>query len=104
MCAFINYLQWLIDTARKHINTVVTKVVDASIKFNRQICAQYDTIFKKSAHQAENTRELVQLQDYVENLRVGELIKLLVWNICHANLQKSPYFHVSFDFVKVIGM
>ncbi|KAL8620383.1 hypothetical protein ACOMHN_013008 [Nucella lapillus] len=42
--------------------------------FNRGICKQYDTIVKKSSYQAENTKELVDLISYVEELkRLGEI-------------------------------
>ena len=70
--------QWLVDTARQHIDTMVQKIAEMSNKFNRQICKQYDNIVKKSSYQAENTRELVQLIEYVENLKVGEMLQLLV--------------------------
>ncbi|XP_059151071.1 dynein axonemal heavy chain 3-like [Physella acuta] len=73
-CTNVN--KWLVETARKHIDTMVKKITDMSSKFNRQICSQYDVIVKKSSYQAENTHELVQLQDYVENLKVGELLQL----------------------------
>ncbi|KAK3779700.1 hypothetical protein RRG08_013655 [Elysia crispata] len=69
--------QWLVDTARQLIGTMVQKIAEMSNKFNRQICKQYDNIVKKSSYQAENTRELVQLIDYVEGLKVGEMHSLL---------------------------
>ena len=71
-------LQWLIDTGRKYINTMVTKIAETSNKFNRQICLQYDNIVKRTSYQAENTRELVELIDYVERLKCGEMLQLLV--------------------------
>lgn len=49
--------------------------------FNKGICRQYDTIVKRVAQQAENTEELVQMQNYVENLKVGELLQLKVGNL-----------------------
>lgn len=70
--------QWLVDKARDLNNLMVRKIMDTSDKFNRQICSQYDTIVKRSSYQAENTQELVKLQDYVEGLRVGELLELKV--------------------------
>ncbi|PVD24893.1 hypothetical protein C0Q70_15383 [Pomacea canaliculata] len=73
-CTHMN--QWLIDKARDLNNIMVRKIMDTSDKFNRQICSQYDTIVKRSSYQAENTQELVKLQDYVEGLRVGELLEL----------------------------
>ncbi|KAK7495478.1 hypothetical protein BaRGS_00013176, partial [Batillaria attramentaria] len=73
-CSHLN--QWLIDKARALVQVMVTKIMETSDKFNRGICGQYDGIVKKSSYQAENTRELVQLQDYVENLKVGELLEL----------------------------
>ena len=52
--------------------------MDTSQKFNRSICTQYDTIVKKITSQSETTDQLVRQQDYVERLRVGELLELNV--------------------------
>ena len=57
---------------------MVKKIMETSDKFNRGICSQYDTIVKKSSYQAENTKELVDLIEYVESLKVGELLELKV--------------------------
>ncbi|KAK6993742.1 dynein heavy chain 3 axonemal, partial [Biomphalaria glabrata] len=73
-CTHIN--QWLVDTARRFINTMVGKVTETNNKFDRQICFEYDAIVKRCSYQAENTRELVQLQDYVESLKVVQLLQL----------------------------
>lgn len=71
-------LQWLIDRARYLIEILVTNIMETSHKFNRGICKQYDTIVKSVAMQAENTDELVKLKNYVENLKVSELLELRV--------------------------
>ena len=70
--------QWLIDKARELVDVMVKKIMETSDKFNRGICRQYDTIVKKSSCQAENTKELVDLIEYVESLKVGELLELKV--------------------------
>jgi dynein heavy chain len=57
---------------------MVTNIANRSRNFNKGICKQYDTMVKKVAQQAENTEELVQMQNYVENLKVGELLQLKV--------------------------
>ncbi|XP_076448252.1 dynein axonemal heavy chain 3-like [Babylonia areolata] len=71
-----NFNQWLITKARELINVMVTKIMETSDRFNRGICKQYDTIVKKSSYQAENTKELVDLITYVEELKVGEMLEL----------------------------
>ncbi|XP_065937642.1 dynein axonemal heavy chain 3 isoform X7 [Magallana gigas] len=73
-CNHIN--QWLIKRARYLIGIMVTNICNMSRDFNKGICRQYDTIVKRVAQQAENTEELVQMQNYVENLKVGELLQL----------------------------
>ncbi|XP_067685210.1 dynein axonemal heavy chain 3-like [Haliotis asinina] len=73
-CTHIN--KWLIDRARSLIDIMVNKIIATSLNFNRGICKQYDQIVKNSAQQATNTEELVRLIDYVENLKVGELLEL----------------------------
>lgn len=60
---------------------MVTNICNMSRDFNKGICRQYDTIVKRVAQQAENTEELVQMQNYVENLKVGELLQLKVGNL-----------------------
>ena len=70
--------QWLIKRARHLIDIMVTNICNMSRGFNKGICKQYDTIVKRVAQQAENTEELVQMQNYVENLKVGELLQLKV--------------------------
>ncbi|KAK7101862.1 hypothetical protein V1264_020178 [Littorina saxatilis] len=73
-CSHLN--QWLVDKARELINVMVKKIMETSDKFNRGICKQYDTIVKKSSYQAENTKELVDLIEYVETVKVEELYEL----------------------------
>ena len=70
--------QWLIDKARFLIHMLVQNIIDTSLKFNREICKQYDQIVKNSAMQAENTEELVKQTEYIENIKVGELYELKV--------------------------
>ena len=57
---------------------MVTNICNTSRVFNQGICSQYKNIVKKLAEQAENTEALVNLQNYVENLKVGELLQLKV--------------------------
>ena len=70
--------KWLVNRARSLAQVLITNVVNLSRKFNQGIRSQYDTIVRKITHQAESTEELVKLQDYTENLRVGELLDLRV--------------------------
>lgn len=63
------------------IGIMVTNICNMSRDFNKGICKQYDTIVKRVAQQAENTEELVQMQNYVENLKVGELLQLKVGDL-----------------------
>ena len=67
--------------AREIISQMVQKVLDTSDVFNRGICCQYDAIVTKCSYQAEDTKELVDLTDYVEYLKVGELLELKVSQI-----------------------
>ncbi|XP_055958183.1 dynein axonemal heavy chain 3 [Patella vulgata] len=73
-CDHIN--KWLIDRARSLIDTMVTNIMTTSVEFNRSICDQYKLIVKKNAQHAETTESLVEMQEYVENLRMGELYEL----------------------------
>ncbi|XP_041348477.1 dynein heavy chain 3, axonemal-like isoform X2 [Gigantopelta aegis] len=68
--------QWLINKARALINMLVQNIINTSIKFNREICKEYDQIVKKAAQQAESTEELVKQTEYLENVKVGELYQL----------------------------
>ncbi|XP_023932407.1 dynein heavy chain 3, axonemal [Lingula anatina] len=73
-CSGIN--QWLIQRARNLADIMITNVMNISRKFNRSIVTQYETIMRRITTQAETTEELVSLIDYVERLRVGQLLEL----------------------------
>ncbi|XP_064633532.1 dynein axonemal heavy chain 3-like isoform X2 [Lineus longissimus] len=68
--------EWMIKRSRSLADVMIMNIVNNSRKFNRSICTQYDTIVKHITSQAESTNDLVQLQNYVDNLQVGELLKL----------------------------
>lgn len=59
-------------------NVMTNKVMVNSRKFNRAVCTQFDGIVRKITAQSETTESLVKQQEYVENLRVGELLELRV--------------------------
>ncbi|ESO88893.1 hypothetical protein LOTGIDRAFT_125424 [Lottia gigantea] len=73
-CTNIN--EWLIERARSLIDKMVSNIMTTSVEFNRAICDQYKQIVKNNAKHAETTEELVELQNYVENLKIGELYEL----------------------------
>ncbi|XP_077987554.1 dynein axonemal heavy chain 3-like isoform X2 [Glandiceps talaboti] len=73
-CNDIN--SWLIERARDLAGIMITKIVVTSRKFNRSICEQYDAIVKKVTSYPDTTQALVELQDYTDSLRVGELLQL----------------------------
>uniref|UniRef100_H3ANA7 AAA+ ATPase domain-containing protein n=1 Tax=Latimeria chalumnae TaxID=7897 RepID=H3ANA7_LATCH len=73
-CSEIN--QWMIDRTHQLANIIINKVVTASEKFNRKICEQYDGIVTKITSIAESTSALVDLQNYADKLRSGELVEL----------------------------
>ncbi|XP_022099330.1 dynein heavy chain 3, axonemal-like isoform X3 [Acanthaster planci] len=73
-CNDIN--SWLIARADDLANIMITKIVNTSRKFNRDICSQYDNIVRKITQQSESTHQLVSLQEYVDGLWVGELLQL----------------------------
>ena len=68
----------MIQRARDLSLVMVNNIVNHSRKFNRAICTQYDSIVRRITAQSEKTEELVKQIDYVENLRVGELLELRV--------------------------
>ena len=68
----------MIQRARDLSLVMVSNIVNHSRKFNRAICIQYDNIVRRITAQSERTEELVKQIDYVENLRVGELLELRV--------------------------
>ena len=68
----------MIQRARDLSLVMVNNIVNHSRKFNRAICTQYDNIVRRITVQSEKTEELVKQIDYVENLRVGELLELRV--------------------------
>ena len=68
----------MIQRARDLSLVMVNNIVNHSRKFNRAICTQYDNIVRRITAQSERTEELVKQIDYVENLRVGELLELRV--------------------------
>ncbi|KAM4037486.1 dynein axonemal heavy chain 3-like [Anomaloglossus baeobatrachus] len=73
-CSEIN--QWMIDRTRQLTNIIINKVATTSEKFNRKICQEYDGIVTKITVIAESTSALVELQDYILNLRTVELLKI----------------------------
>ena len=68
----------MIQRARDLSQVMVDNIVNHSRRFNRAICTQYDNIVRRITAQSERTEELVKQIEYVENLRVGELLELRV--------------------------
>lgn len=57
---------------------MLMKLTRQSVQFNRAICAQYDQIVIRITTSAKTTDELVDLENYIEQLRSGALLKLKV--------------------------
>ena len=74
---------------------MVNNIVNHSRKFNRAICTQYDNIVRRVTAQSEKTEELVKQIDYVENLRVGELLELRVPTVSNEK-------DIDFSLIKII--
>ena len=72
---------------------MVHNIVNHSRKFNRAICTQYDNIVRKITAQSEKTEELVKQIEYVENLRVGELLELRVSTVVRPMDLKIRYMN-----------
>ena len=68
----------MVDRSRELAGVMITNITTISSKFNRSICTQYDSIVNRITAHAECTTDLVQLQDYVDRLRVEELLQLRV--------------------------
>ncbi|XP_043943753.1 dynein axonemal heavy chain 3-like [Protopterus annectens] len=68
--------QCMMDRSRQLANIIINKVATVSEKFNRNICKMYDAIVTRITSILESTSALVQLQNYVDKLRSGELIKI----------------------------
>ena len=75
----------MIQRARDLSLAMVNNIVNHSRKFNRAICTQYDNIVRRITAQSEKTEELVKQIEYVENLRVGELLELRVSTVADEN-------------------
>ena len=75
----------MIQRARDLSLVMVNNIVNHSRKFNRAICTQYDNIVRRITAQSKRTEELVKQIDYVENLRVGELLELRVPTVSKEN-------------------
>ncbi|KAM4676017.1 dynein axonemal heavy chain 3-like [Discoglossus pictus] len=73
-CSEIN--QRMIDHTRQLTNIIINKVATTSEKFNRKICQQYDGIVTKITAIAASTFALVDLQNYVDQLRSVELLEI----------------------------
>lgn len=81
VCRVVFYsLQYLVERANELVKVLVDDAARRSRLFNRAICTRYDNIVRHVTTQAENTRQLVELQDYIEKLHVGELLLLQVWS------------------------
>ena len=60
------------------VNIMLTRLTKRSYQFNRSICHQYDQIVNRITSPTKTTEELVELEDYIDNLRTGPLLKLKV--------------------------
>ena len=85
----------MIQRARDLSLVMVNNIVNHSRKFNRAICTQYDNIVRRITAQSEKTEELVKQIDYVENLRVGELLELRVPTVSNEK-------DIDFSLIKII--
>ena len=85
----------MIQRARDLSLVMVNNIVNHSRKFNRAICTQYDNIVRRVTAQSEKTEELVKQIDYVENLRVGELLELRVPTVSNEK-------DIDFSLIKII--
>uniref|UniRef100_A0A1I8FV89 DHC_N2 domain-containing protein n=1 Tax=Macrostomum lignano TaxID=282301 RepID=A0A1I8FV89_9PLAT len=85
------------------ISLLVNNVVTGTRAFCDDICNHYDDIVKRITQQSETTKELVDLQKYVDNLTVDELLDL------QAQLKKAAenllflmdYAHLSRDDIRL---
>ncbi|XP_051776026.1 dynein axonemal heavy chain 3-like isoform X1 [Erpetoichthys calabaricus] len=68
--------QWLLDRTQHLTRIIMNKVVSDSEKINRSICHQYEEIMRKVTGPIGSTEELVQLQNYVDELWSGDLLRI----------------------------
>ncbi len=60
---------------------ILNQVVENSFNFNKKICTQYEDIVTKINSAAQSTDELVELTNFIENLRFGPLMSIKVGGI-----------------------
>lgn len=75
---FFYCFKGLVERARSLGQIFTNDVSSKSSKFNREICTQYDNIVRNITRQSVTVSELVKQIDYVDGLRVGELLQLRV--------------------------
>nr|XP_039250666.1 dynein heavy chain 3, axonemal-like [Styela clava] len=73
-CVGLN--QWLSDRSAMLHKLMVDHVEGISRFYNREICTEYDQIVGKITSHVELTSDLVELQEYLEGLPSGQLLKL----------------------------
>ena len=72
-------LQFLITHANELSKRIIDQVTGSSFNFNKKICSQYEEIVNKINSIAHDTDELVELSNYIDNLRFGPLLSLKVF-------------------------
>eukprot|EP00794_Sanderia_malayensis_P006878 gene6878-7653_t len=73
-CTYIK--KFLVDRANMFANKILNQVIDSSFQLNKQICNQYEDIVTKINSQTQDTDELVELTNFIDNLRFGPLMLL----------------------------
>ena len=64
--------------ANELADNLVQQVTDNSFLYSKNICSQYEDIVARINSVPEDTDELVELTDYIDNLRFGPLLSLKV--------------------------
>ncbi len=89
--------QYLLQRARALSLRMVENVVALSRTFNRGICDHFERIVRSITSQSVRTDDLVRQIEYVENLRVTELLELRVSTNAHMGLLfAEKYFRSSY--------
>ena len=75
--------QFLITRANMLAQKILDQITTNSFYFNKKICNQYEEILNKINSITHDTDELVELSNYIDNLRFGPLLSLKVSYLCN---------------------
>ena len=90
--------QFLVKRVSDLASIMLTRLTRKSFQFNRSICHQYDEIVNRITSPAKTTEELVDLENYIDNLRTGPLLQL------KASALRLLGFWITFEMILSIPM